>query len=118
MPKKKDSPAEERSGDPACFEEALAELEEIVAEMDGDRVPLDALLKKYERGTRLLQLCQGHISEARARIEQIAQQAARGGVQLEPFYAGSGESTKTAGEPSRESKDPELPIPDDEIQLL
>ena len=118
MPKKKDSPAQETAADPARFEEALAELEEIVGEMEGDRVPLDELLRKYERGTRLLRLCQVHIATARSRIEQIAQKAEKGGVQLEPFDADSGESNKTAGNLSEESSDPELQTSDDEIQLL
>lgn len=118
MPKKKDIPAPEPASDPARFEEALAELEDIVGEMEGDRVPLDELLKKYERGTRLLRLCQGHISDARARIEQIAEQAEKGGVALEPFDGERGESTKSAAGLSHGSQPSENQTPDDEIQLL
>ena len=115
MPKKKQSaPAD----DPARFEQALAELESIVGEMEGDRVPLDELLKKYERGTALLRLCQGQIANARARIEQIAEQAKSGGVSLEPFDPESEGSTKTAAGVSKGSKDPDTPTPDDDIQLL
>ena len=116
MPKKKTSPKKgSAADDPARFEEALTELEEIVGEMEGDRVPLDELLKKYERGTSLLRLCQDQISSARARIEQIAQRAENGGVELEPFDPGLDESTKRAGSVSQKT---DQPAPDDDIQLL
>ncbi|MGI9244989.1 MAG: exodeoxyribonuclease VII small subunit [Verrucomicrobiales bacterium] len=119
MPKKKNTKSAAAADDPARFEQALAELEEIVGEMEGDRVPLDELLKKYERGTSLLRLCQGQVASARARIEQIAQRAKNGGVSLEPFDPDSEESTKTAGSVSKGTKDPERPTtPDDDIQLL
>lgn len=117
MPKKKESaPAD----DPARFEQALAELEDIVGEMGGDRVPLDELLKKYERGTALLRLCQGQIASARARIEQIAEQAKNGDVALEPFDPESGGATKSAAGASKGRRDPDTPTPtpDDDIQLL
>ena len=118
MPKKKPSPADTDAADPARFEEALAELEDIVGEMEGDRVPLDELLRKYERGTGLLRLCQGHIAKARERIEEIAERAEKGGVSLEPFDPDSGESTKTAGSVTTPSNDLEKSTRDDEIQLL
>jgi len=118
MPKKKNSTSTPAADDPARFEQALAELEEIVGEMEGDRVPLDELLKKYERGTSLLRLCQGQISQARTRIEQIAQRAKNGGVSLEPFDPESEESTKTSGSVSTGTQDSDTTTPDDDIQLL
>jgi exodeoxyribonuclease VII small subunit len=116
MPKKKSSPPKPPAEDPARFEHALEELESIVAEMGGDRVPLDELLKKYERGTNLLRLCQGRINQARERIEQIAGTTENGAAGLEPFDPESGESNKTAGSVS--SKEPKKSTRDDEIQLL
>ena len=52
---------------PASFESALAELEEIVATMEGGQLPLEGLLEGYRRGTELLQFC-------RARLEAVEQQ--------------------------------------------
>lgn len=120
MPKKKATQPEPQppADDPARFEQALAELEEIVGEMEGDRVPLDELLRKYERGTGLLKLCQGQIARARERIEQIATGAENGDLLLEEFDPQSGESNKTPGSVAKRDESPEKPTSDDEIQLL
>ena len=118
MPKKKPSPAQPSADDPCGFEEALTELEEIVGEMEGDRVPLDELLKKYERGTKLLRLCQGQIAKAREKIEQISGEAENGAVGLEPFDPESGGSNKSARGVAQGSPAPEESNSDEEIQLL
>lgn len=49
------------------YEEALAELERLVAAMEGGQMPLDQLLENYRRGADLLQFC-------RARLEAVEQQ--------------------------------------------
>jgi len=36
------------------FESALERLEQIVGEMEGDKLPLEELLGRYEEGTRLV----------------------------------------------------------------
>jgi len=114
MPKKKSKAADSPPAKAVEFEEALGELQEIVTEMEDDRVSLEDLLKKYERGTKLLGLCQTHITQARHRIEQIQQQAKNGDLALEPFDQEAGESTKSAGSNPAES----TPTRDDDIQLL
>ena len=43
---------------PASFEAALAELEAIVATMEGGQLPLSESLSAYKRGAELLQFCQ------------------------------------------------------------
>ncbi len=53
------------------FEDAVERLEEIIGRMEGERVPLDALLRDYKEGTELLKLCRSRIEGARAQIEQI-----------------------------------------------
>jgi exodeoxyribonuclease VII small subunit len=52
---------------PASYEAALAELELLVASMEGGQLPLEGLLEGYRRGTELLQFC-------RARLEAVEQQ--------------------------------------------
>jgi exodeoxyribonuclease VII small subunit len=52
---------------PERYEDALAELEDLVARMEAGSLPLDQLLVHYQRGARLLQLC-------RSRLEAIEQQ--------------------------------------------
>jgi len=49
------------------YEDALAELERLVAAMEGGQLPLDRLLKSYQRGAELLGIC-------RARLESVEQQ--------------------------------------------
>lgn len=66
------------------FEAALLRLEQIVAEMESDRLPLEDLLARYEEGNTLVKVCQSRLSAAEKRIEQIAR-GADGAVHLEPF---------------------------------
>jgi exodeoxyribonuclease VII small subunit len=52
---------------PASYEEALAELERLVQEMENGQMPLDRLLQGYKRGAELLSFC-------RARLQAVEQQ--------------------------------------------
>ena len=52
---------------PASYEEALAELERLVAAMESGQLPLDKLLDAYRRGAELLGFC-------RSRLEAVEQQ--------------------------------------------
>lgn len=49
------------------YEDALAELERLVAAMESSQMPLDGLLDSYRRGAQLLELC-------RARLQAVEQQ--------------------------------------------
>ena len=53
------------------FEEALLKLEGIVGEMESDELPLEALLAKYEEGTKLARVCQEKLREAELKISQL-----------------------------------------------
>jgi exodeoxyribonuclease VII small subunit len=53
--------------EPASYEEALAELERLVAAMEAGQLPLDRLLDDYRRAADLLTFC-------RARLEAVEQQ--------------------------------------------
>jgi len=52
---------------PASYEQALAELERLVAAMESGQMPLDQLLDSYKRGAELLSYC-------RARLDAVEQQ--------------------------------------------
>ena len=71
------------------FEEALKKLEAIVTAMESDDLPLEALLAKYEEGTRLAKACQEKLAEAELRIEQLEKTAA-GEMKLKPLLAPEG----------------------------
>ena len=53
------------------FETALAELEQIVARLEGGKVDLEESIKIYERGEALRKHCDAKLAEAEARIEKI-----------------------------------------------
>ena len=54
------------------FEEALAELEEIVGTLEDGDSDLDKAINAYERGTRLKKHCEAKLKEAKARIDKIS----------------------------------------------
>ena len=53
------------------FEDALTELEGIVASLESGEVSLDAAISAFERGTELKALCQARLEEARMKVEKI-----------------------------------------------
>jgi len=53
---------------PASFEAALAELEKIVATMEGGQLPLKESLAAYKRGAELLQYCQSALQDAEQQV--------------------------------------------------
>ena len=53
------------------FEAALAELEGIVARLEGGKAPLAESIAIYERGEALKSHCEGLLKAAEARIEKI-----------------------------------------------
>ncbi|MFL2450982.1 MAG: exodeoxyribonuclease VII small subunit [Verrucomicrobiales bacterium] len=67
MPAKKQSQKNESLN----FEEAIERLENIIEKMEGERIPLEELLKDYEEGTRLLNACKEKINTAKEKVEKI-----------------------------------------------
>ena len=53
------------------FEEALKNLEEIILELEGEELPLEKALARYEEGVRLLRHCQRLLAEAEKKIEVL-----------------------------------------------
>jgi exodeoxyribonuclease VII small subunit len=53
------------------FEQALAQLEQIVQRLEKGELPLEESLKLYEEGVRLSRLCHGKLEEAEGRIEVL-----------------------------------------------
>jgi len=61
------------------FEQALAELEQIVARLESGQAPLEDSIRMYERGAALKAHCETRLEAARLRVEKIVVGA--GGVQ-------------------------------------
>ena len=53
------------------YAEALAELEGILDELDGDEVDVDVLGRRVRRAAELLRLCRDRIASARFDVEQV-----------------------------------------------
>ena len=53
------------------FEEALAELEKIVAEVEAGEIGLEKSINKYEAGMKLIKHCRAVLEQAEKRIEII-----------------------------------------------
>ena len=53
------------------FEEALAELEQIVRRLEGGQVKLDEAILSYERGALLKRHCEKKLNEAQQRVDRI-----------------------------------------------
>jgi exodeoxyribonuclease VII small subunit len=64
------------------FEDALKELEEVVARLEKGELSLEESLRLYERGIALARHCHGKLEEAEGRIEMLLKDA-RGGVALD-----------------------------------
>lgn len=53
------------------FEQALAELEQIVGKLESGQAPLDDSIRLYERGAALKGHCEKRLEAARLRVEKI-----------------------------------------------
>lgn len=81
-PDQNDSPT---SAAPQTFEQALARLEQIVAQLEDGRVDLAESLSRYEEGVRLLRQCHTLLERAERRIEVLSGVDAEGNPVTEPF---------------------------------
>lgn len=53
------------------YEQALDELERLVAAMEGQQLPLDKLLESYKRGAELLALCRGRLQAFEQQVKLL-----------------------------------------------
>jgi exodeoxyribonuclease VII small subunit len=53
------------------FEQALAELERIVGQLESGQAPLEQSIALYERGAKLKAHCETRLEAARLRVEKI-----------------------------------------------
>lgn len=80
------STSSSNSGTPQpTFEQALAELEQAVHDLEEGRIGLAESLARYEQGVRLLKLCHGMLESAERRIEVLLGVDAEGNPVTAPF---------------------------------
>ncbi|CAM3819445.1 exodeoxyribonuclease VII small subunit [Roseateles saccharophilus] len=58
-------------GSELSYEQALDELERLVAAMEGQQLPLDQLLHAYKRGAELLALCRGRLRAVEQQVKLL-----------------------------------------------
>ena len=73
MSKQETSPAAAQTEDtePVNFEKAMAELEQLVSQMEEGDVSLDDSLQAFERGIKLTRQCQHALSQAELKVKTL-----------------------------------------------
>jgi exodeoxyribonuclease VII small subunit len=57
------------------FEQAQAELERIVEQLERGQVPLDEAIALWERGEKLHAVCRAKLDAAQGKVEELARRA-------------------------------------------
>lgn len=68
---------------PSSFEEAMAELEQLVARMEAGELPLEASVAAYKRGSELVKYCAAQLEKVDSQVKVLE------GDMLKPFNADS-----------------------------
>jgi len=60
-----------KTGTEASFERALAELEKLVAQMEGGKLSLEQALEAHKRGLELARFCQERLDAAQRQVKVL-----------------------------------------------
>ena len=74
-------------GEPT-FEEALGQLEALVARLEAGDLPLEEALRAFEEGVRLTRLCAARLEDAERRVHLLTR-TPEGAEQEVPFSLGN-----------------------------
>jgi exodeoxyribonuclease VII small subunit len=74
------------------FEQALAQLEQLVSQLESGDLPLDQALERFEQGVRLTRDCQGALSAAQQKVQLLLQRGEGFATQAFDPSAGGAES--------------------------
>jgi exodeoxyribonuclease VII small subunit len=66
---------------PASFEQAMQELEQLVAQMEAGELPLEASVAAYKRGSELVRFCGMQLDKVDSQVKLLE------GDMLKPFEA-------------------------------
>lgn len=68
------------------FEEALAQLEEVVNRLEDEAVSLEEAIKLFEKGVKLARRCRTQLAAVERRVEQLLSEAEEGAeLETAPF---------------------------------
>ncbi|WP_434802783.1 exodeoxyribonuclease VII small subunit [Paracidovorax cattleyae] len=59
------------SAEPASYEAALEELEQLVGRIESGQLPLEQMLAGYQRGAELLAFCRGRLEAVQDQIKVL-----------------------------------------------
>jgi exodeoxyribonuclease VII small subunit len=93
------SPSTDAGSAPHKFEDLLARLEQIVADMENADMPLEKLLSGYEEGMQLVKACGDRLADAEQKVEILSR-----AVAPEPGKA----ATPVADAPAKPAEDIKL----------
>ena len=71
--------------EPKTFEEALAEIENIVHDLEDGNTDLEQALKRYEQGVALLRRCYEQLRKVEQRIVELTGKDEAGNPVVKPF---------------------------------
>ncbi|HCT07152.1 MAG TPA: exodeoxyribonuclease VII small subunit [Pseudomonas sp.] len=69
---------------PTSFEQAMQELEQLVAQMEAGELPLEASVAAYKRGSELVKFCAAQLDKVDSQVKVLE------GEMLKPFSADPG----------------------------
>jgi len=78
MPKKLTADADSA---PVSFETAMAELAQLVSQMEAGQLPLEASVAAYQRGSELVKFCATQLDKVESQVKVLE------GDMLKPFAA-------------------------------
>jgi exodeoxyribonuclease VII small subunit len=76
------------AGAPASFEQAMAELAQLVTQMEAGQLPLEASVAAYARGSELVKYCAAQLEKVEAQVKVLE------GDMLKPFAGDAGEGVQ------------------------
>jgi len=91
------------------FEQALAELETLIAQLERGDVKLDEAVHAYQRGTELANRCAQLLDETEATVTQLVV-GAQGTLQERPFASSGAEATPAPAPSSASSRTAPRPV--------
>ncbi len=101
------------AGEETSFEAALAQLEEIVQDLEEGEISLAEALARYESGVQLLRQCYRLLEHAQRRIEVLSRVDSAGNAECESFDEGATSlDSKAQTRSRRRSRQAERPVED------
>lgn len=97
MAKSKEKEKEKEPG----FEESLASLERIVAQLESGELPLERALELFEDGVGLARRCQTQLEEAERKVEVLMRE--RGELKTAPFQPNGELASRETPRPAPEA---------------